>query len=262
MIQYGPRFESYIGFVSPPAAFSNTAQLFLELCASKAGVIQYLPHYPDAHYGADIDDGKRRLEMLKDGIAGLSEAGAQIVAQDGGFWSLSYAPDLATARALEKELSDEFGVHVILNWTAIVDALLSVNARRISVTTGYYRPAWTAASIAFLESAGFQILWSGDLLDQGVLADEQARDEVEAATHWDYPNELVHRTCVEANRLAPDCDAVCQLGMGMRVIYVAEAVEAEIRKPLVSTDLGLYWAVLNAGKLSAKSGYGSLLASA
>ena len=262
MTSYRPRFKNYVGFVSAPASFDFSLQQFLDVCGDEVGVVQHMAHYPDADYGSRVHDGPRRLEFLKDGIAGLRDAGARVVAQCGGYWSLSYVPDLATARELEQSLSNEFGVQVILNWTAIVDALRSFDVSRISVATGYYRPAWTEASVAFLESAGFEVLWAGDLIDQGILPDEEAKLEIEAATMWDYPDELVQAACVEAAKLAPDCDAVCQTGAGMRLNYVVESVESETGKPLVSTDLAIYWAVLRAAGLNGEPGNGRLIASA
>ena len=256
---WGKRFEAYIGIVSAPASFDYNLQQFLGLCAGRAGVMQQMPYYPEAEYGAEVADGERRLTSLRDSIRGLVAANAEIVAQAGGYWSLAYAPDLQTARRLEAELADEFGVEVILNWAAIVDALQSVGARRISVTTGYYRPAWSAATVSFLESAGFELVWTGDIIDQGIVADSAERQAIEDATGWDYPDDIVEQTCVDAARRAPDCDAVLQTGAGMRTSHVAAAVEAATGKPLVATDTSLHWAIMQRANLRARPGSGQLL---
>jgi len=255
------RFQHYVGFVSPPACFDQTLQQFLGVCADPVGVVQTLPNYPGAEYGAGLGDASRRLAVLKDGIAALRDADVEVVLQFGGYWALPYAPDLDSARALEQSLSEEFGIPVILNWTAIVDALNAVGAKRISVTTGYYRPAWTRASIAFLDSAGFEILWTGDLIDQDILSDQSEKEAIEDATRWDYPDEIVMQTCVEAARLAPNCDAICQTGAGMRTSYVVKDVEAQTGKPLVATDIAIFWAAMQATGITARADTGVLLSS-
>lgn len=260
-VPYEQRFKHYVGFVSPPASCDYSAQQFLDLCDDRVAVIQNMSHYPGAGYGSDLGDAERRLEHLKDGIAGLRDASVDVVAQFGGYWSLPYAPDPNTARRLERMLSEQFGLIVLLNWTAIVDALRHLGADRIVLTTGYYRPAWTAASIAFLESAGFEILWVGDLIEQGIVPDQQAKMKIEASTRWDYPDEIVRRTCIDAAGRAPECDAICQTGAGMRTSYIVESVESETGKPLVATDIAIHWAVMQVMGIHAKPGYGQLLAS-
>lgn len=255
------RFDAYIGFVSPPASFEYSAQQFLDVCAGSVGVIQHLTHYPDAAYGMQVHDGARRLEALRDGIAGLRDAGATIIAQFGGYWSLPYAPNIERARQLEWELSQEFGVTVILNWTAIADALHSIDAKRISVTTGYYRPDWSAATVNFLESAGFELLWSGDIADQGIVDGHAGKVAIETATGWDYPDHIVKQTCIDAAHRAPECDAVLQTGAGMRTTYSVAAIESATEKTLIATDLSMFWAVMKAAGVPAKDNCGALLGS-
>ena len=255
------RFQHYVGFVSPPACFDQSPQQFLGVCADSVGVIQNLPNYPGAEYGPGLGDASRRLAVLKDGIAALREADAEVVLQFGGYWALGYAPDLQSARALEQSLRDEFGIPVILNWTAIVDALNAVGAKRISLTTGYYRPEWTKSSVVFLESAGFEILWVGDLIDQSILSNQSEKEAIEASTRWDYSDEIVIQTCVDAARRAPDCDAVCQTGAGMRTSYVVTDIEAQTGKPLVATDIAIFWAAMRATGITARTDTGGLLSS-
>lgn len=218
-----------------------------------------MAHYPGADYGPDVRDGERRLAHLEDGVAGLRDASVDVVAQFGGYSSLPYVPTLNAACNLEMSLSEKFSLSVLLNWVAIVDALRKVGARKISVATGYYRPAWTAASITFLESAGFEIVWAGDLIDQGLVPDQEAKEEIEAATRWDYQDDIVRRACIEAANRAPECDAVCQTGAGMRTSYFAESVETETGKPLVATDIAIFWAVMRETGLTARPGHGQLL---
>ena len=255
------RFEKYFGFVCPPGCADITPQQFLGVSVKPVGVMQHLSYYPETKYGSGVSEDGKRLAHLEDGIAGMKDAKSDIVAQFGGYWSLDYCPDFRTAEDLQKRLTDEFEIPVVLNWVAIAEALRSVDAKRLSVATGYYRPLWSEATIHFLESAGFEICWWGDVIDQGILADENAKMEVEAATLWDYPEDIVTRACVEAAKRASDCDVVLQTGAGMRTTYVAQAIEEEIGKPFIATDTSLFWALLRQANLKANQGSGSLLGS-
>ncbi len=127
------------------------------------------------------------------------------------------------------------------------------------MTTGYYRPTWTVATVAYLSSAGFDVLYAGDLIDQGILPNHQAKLDIEAATNWDYPDEIAFRSCIESWKRARNCDAVLQCGAGMRTLDVAADVEQGTGKPFVSTDTAFICAMLKAGGIKAKSGNGRLL---
>lgn len=253
------RFDRYVGFVSPPASFDITPQQLLSLCADPVGIVQNLSHYPGAAYDSPSAEPERRLSHLRDGIAGLRDAHAEIVLQVGGYWSMPYIGNIESARELQDELTVEYGVTVILNWAALADALVDVGAKRISIAAGYYRPSWTAASVDFFATAGFDVMWSGDIIDQGLVADEAEKLEIEAATRWDYPNQIVQGACIGAAEAAPDCDAICQIGAGMRTSYVVAEVEAQTGKPLVATDLAAHWAVMRAAGLRSRPGLGRLL---
>lgn len=256
----GRRFAAYFGVVSPPGTFDYSAQQLLEASADRVGIVQQMPTYAAAKYEDNVSDMRGRLNLLRSGIAGLRDAQAEIIGQFGGYWSLSYSPDSNSAKTLQYNLSQEFGVTVILAWTAIEDALRHVGARRIAVTTGYYRPTWTAATADYLTSAGFEVLFIGDLIDQGILANHQAKLDIEAATGWDYPDDIALQSCVESWKRASDCDAVLQCGAGMRTINVAAEVEKITGRPFVSTDTSFVWAMFKAAGIKAKSGNGSLLA--
>ena len=130
-------------FCVAPASFDVTPQQFLGLSADPVGVVLHLAHYPGAAYDSLTADAERRLEHLRDGIAGLRDGGAEIVLQVGDYWSLPYIGHLELARELQDDLSEAYGVQVNLNWVAMADALTAVGAKRIAVAAGYYRPEWT-----------------------------------------------------------------------------------------------------------------------
>jgi len=110
-----------------------------------------------------------------------------------------------------------------------------------------------------LESAGFDIGWHGDLIDLGLVQDHETKLAIEQRTRWDYPDEIVRRACLAAGDRLPDADVVVQAGAGMRPSLQAAAIESAIGKPLVSTDIALFWGILRAANQTARGNSGTLL---
>lgn len=81
----------------------------------------------------------------------------------------------------------------------LVEALRAIGAETITVVNGYYRPDWSAGINGYLQAAGFEILWAGDLIEQGLVADHDEKLAIEAATLWDYPDDIMIRASVDAH---------------------------------------------------------------
>ena len=78
----------------------------------------------------------------------------------------------------------------------LVEGLRALGAQRVAVVNGYYRPDWSAGINGYLEAAGFDIVWHGDLIDQGLVADHDEKLAIEAETLWDYPDHLMIEAAV------------------------------------------------------------------
>jgi maleate cis-trans isomerase len=142
----------------------------------------------------------------------------------------------------------------------LVDALNEMGARRITVANSYYRPDWSAGINGFLEQAGFEILWSGNMVDQGLYASMDDVLENERQTCWDFPARDVVQACRLAHEAAPEADAVVQTGAGFRTRPVIETIEGITDTPLISSDMALYWAMLRELGLRPAPGHGRLMA--
>ena len=141
----------------------------------------------------------------------------------------------------------------------LVEGLRALGAQKIAVANGYYRPDWSAGVNGYLEAAGFEILWAGDMIDQGIVESHDEKLRIEAETLWDYPDHMMIAAAVDAHKRAPQADAVVQTGAGFRMLQVVEAVEGATGAPLVASDFALYWAMLRHLGLQAAPGHGHLL---
>lgn len=156
-------------------------------------------------------------------------------------------------------LHRDSGVRFLMAGHCLVEGLRAIGAKTVTVVNGYYRPDWSAGINGYLEAAGFEILWAGDLIDQGLVADHDEKLAIEAATLWDYPDHLMTAACADAHARAPQADAIVQTGAGFRMMQVVDAVESQTGMPVVGSDFALYWAMLRELNLTATHGYGSLL---
>ena len=141
-----------------------------------------------------------------------------------------------------------------------MDALRALGAKRIAVSNAYYRDDWRDGINHYLEQAGFELLSSGHMRDQGLYASLEEQLEVEEATVWDHPDRDVVESIRLAHEAAPDADAVVQTGAGFRTTPHVPALEARFGKPVVASDNALYWAMLRELDLGIPvEGHGMLL---
>ena len=253
------RYQAYAGFVTTPRYFDDSPQQFLQVAPPGTGVLQRVLHIPDYEWG--LDERAANFELLSEAAACLAQSHCQVIGQVGTNWvhcSGTTGPEEIVEFC--RQLFDETGVRFLMAGQCLVEALRAIGATTITVANGYFRPDWSAGINRYLEAAGFKIIWAGDLIDQGLVADHDEKLAIEADTLWDYPDHLMEAAAVDAHRQAPDADAMVQTGAGFRMLQVADAVEERTGTPLVASDVALYWAMLSELGLSAAPGHGSLLA--
>lgn len=98
-----------------------------------------------------------------------------------------------------------------------------------------------------LAEGGFDVLYSGNFVDQGLVDTQQ---EVNDAT-WIFPGDFARRSFEFVAKQAPEADALVIIGMPnfrrekdglpLRPVSVLREIEKEIGKPIISSDYALYW---------------------
>jgi maleate cis-trans isomerase len=252
------RYHAHAGFVTTPRYFDDSPQQFLQVAPPGTGVLQRVNHIDDYEY--ELDQRAENFDLLAESAVCLGRSHCEVIGQVGTNWVHCNGTTPEDIIEICAEISIAAGARFFMAGHCLVDGLRAIGAERITVANGYYRPDWSAGINAYLEAAGFEILWAGDLIDQGLVADHDEKLAIEADTLWDYPNHLMVAAAVDAHRRAPGADAVVQTGAGFRMLQVADTVESQIGKPLVASDVALYWAMLDHLQLSAAPGHGHLLA--
>jgi maleate cis-trans isomerase len=254
------RYAAYAGFVTTPRYFDDSPQQFLDVAPRGTGILQRVLHVPG--YAWELDQRARNFDLLEEAAICLAESHCQVIGQVGSNWvHCQGTTGPAEIEEFCARLRAETGVPFLMAGHCLVEGLRAVGARTITIANGYYRPDWSAGINRYLEAAGFEVAWAGDMIDQGLVVDHDEKLRIESETLWDYPDHLMVAACTDAHTRAPQADAIVQTGAGFRMLQVVDTVEAQTGTPVVGSDIALYWAMLRELGLSAAPGSGSLLAS-
>ena len=251
------RYDTFAGFVTTPRYFDDSPQQFLQVAPPGTGVIQRVNHVADYHY--ELAERADNFDLLAESAVCLGRSHCQVVGQVGTNWVHCTGTSPDEIERLCDEISTAAGARFLMAGQCLIEGLRHLGATRITVVNGYYRPDWSAGINAYLAAAGFEILWAGDLIDQGIVADHDEKIRIEAESLWDYPEHVMIAAALDASRRAPDADAIVQTGAGFRMLQVIEAVEGLTGKPVVASDAALYWAMLRELGAPAVGGHGTLL---
>ena len=238
------RYRAYTGFITTPRYFDDCPQQFLEVAPKDVGVMQRVLHIPD--YAYELGQRAKNFDLLEEAAGALAASHVQVIGQTGTNWVHCNGTSPDEIAAICDGISAKIGATFLMAGHCIVEALRAIGAETVTVANGYYRPDWKAGINGYLEAAGITVLYAGNLVDQGYYDSFDDLQRAETLSNWDHPPAEVVGCCVKAHEAAPQADAVVQTGSGMRTQPYVEAIEGLTGKPLVSSDTGLYWAMLKA----------------
>ena len=257
-----PRFDYHVGFVSAPGGFDCSPQEFLRVAPQRTGVIQRVLSIQGYDQTLPIEGRARSFHLIEEAVMALGFSRCQVVGQVGSNWVHCTGTTPGQIEELCDDLGERANLTFLMAGHCIVMALRDMGARKITVSNGYYRPDWAFGINRYLEQAGFDICYQGNLIDQGIYPDIDALAESERATFWDYPVSDATRSLLAAHRAAPAADAIVVTGGGVRTLDCIDAIETMTGKPVVASDVSLYWAMLRAlGAKPPGRDFGSLIRS-
>lgn len=239
-------FPHQVGFTAPPHDFDAAPTDFLRMAPETVGVHGRLLHVPD--YAHQLEQRAANFHLLEEVVQCMANAGADVVGQVGTNWVHCNGTTPAEILAFCARLSDAYQTPFHMAGLCLVEGLRELNVERIAVNAVYYWPDWRDGIVRFLKEAGFDVLYYGNFVDQGIYA---TQDDVNALT-WIFPAEAAARSMTYVAEQAPDADAVVVTGMpnwrradGLpeRTAALAPQLEAAIGKPIASSDFALYWRV-------------------
>ena len=253
----GSKYEAHVGFVTTPKYFDDAIQEFLKVAPEGVGAIQRVLSLDGYTY--ELDQRVAGMEEMKRSAKALADSNCDIVLQVGSNWVHAAGTTPEEIESMISVVSQDIGGPFRMAGQCIVDGLRHLGARRIAVANSYYRDDWRDGINRYLAEAGFEIVASGSIMDQGIVSSLDEALEIEAATLWNYPDFIVRKAIVDMYHAAPGVDAVVQTGAGFRTVGLLDEIEHEIGVPVVPSDGSTYWSGLTALGLQARPGFGSLI---
>ncbi len=257
-------FPYQVGFTAPPHDFDAAPSDFLRIAPETVGAHGRLLHVQG--YAHQLDQRVRNFHLLEEVVDCMANAGADVVGQVGTNWSHAGGRTPADIERFCLEMGERYGTPLHMAGFCLVEALRALGAEKIAVNSVYYWPDWRDGIVRFLRQAGFDVLYYGNFVDQGLIA---TQEEMNEAT-WIFAGALGEASMRYVAEKAPEADAIVVNGMPnfrradglpQRMVGLARAMEEEIGKPIVASDTALYWRMLKTLGLAPLGSQCRLLAS-
>ncbi len=258
-------FPSQVGFTAPPHDFDAAPHDFLRIAPEGIGVHGRLLHL--ASYTHQLSQRVNNFHLLEEVVHCMANAGADVVGQVGTNWVHAGGKKPEEIRAFCDLMADIYETPLHMAGYCLVESLQAIGAEKIAINSVYYWPDWRDGIACFLSDAGFEVLYAGNFFDQGLAA---SQEEVNAA-NWIFPGDFAARSMTYVAEQAPGADAIVINGMPnfrragdglpQRPVTLAAELEALVGKPLVASDLALYWRIFKTLGRAPIGRQGRLLAS-
>lgn len=257
-------FPHQVGFTAPPMDFDAAPTDFLRICPPSVGVHGRLLHAPA--YAYELSQRADNFDLLEEVVHCMSNSGADVVAQVGTNWVHANGTDVHDIRRFVGELSEKYEMPFHMAGLTLVDACQAHGYERIALNSVYFWPDWRDGVVRFLRSADIDVVWFGNFVDQG-LYDTQS--EVNDLT-WIFPGELAEKSMRHAAEQARGAEAILVNGMSnyrdreglpRRLVSLVRDLEVAVDRPILSTDITLYWQIFRTLGVAPIGEHGSLLTS-
>ena len=189
-----------------------------------------------------------------------------VCGQVGSNWVHAGGKTPADIEAFCDRVSDKYETPLHMAGLCLVHALRELNVEKIALNSVYYWPDWRDGIARFLRDAGFDLLYVGNFVDQGFYATQEQVNELT----WIFPDELAAKSMQTVAELAPQADAIVVNGMcnfrnsaGLPERMLAREVELEqlVGKPIIASDVALYWRMYQTLGIAPIGQHGALLSS-
>ena len=187
----------------------------------------------------------KAIESVERTARGVVRLGAEAVILGGS--PLATSGQGGGTVGLARRLQQETGVPITTSQGAAVLALQSLGMKRLLLVTPY-KESLNQGMKNHLEGVGFEILCLKSALCPGPK--EMA----------ELPPEMPYRLAKEAFQQAPDADGVYIPNPKWQTMEIIEALESDLKIPVVTTvQSSVWWGLKQLKVKEAKAGYGRLL---
>ena len=255
-------FLHQVGFTAPPHDFDAAPTDFLRIAPVSVGVHGRMLHAP--HYAHQLHQRADNFHLLEEFVHCMANNGADVAAQVGTNWVHCNGTTPDDIRVFCDQLTETYQTPFHMAGYCLVEALRSLNVEKIALHAVYYWPDWRDGIARFLKQAGFDLLYWGNFVDLGFY---ETQEEVNEQT-WIFPEELARASMQSIAEQAPHAEAIVVNGMPnfrpaagqpQRMVSLTARLEAQIGKPIVASDVALYWRIFKTLQLQPSGEHGALL---
>lgn len=239
-------FPYQVGFTAPPHDFDAAPTDFLRIAPQGVGVHGRMLHAPI--YTHELKQRSDNFHLLEEVVHCMAENGADVVGQVGTNWVHCNGTTPQDIQNFCKQLSDTYETPFHMAGYCLIEALQALNVEKIALNSVYYWPDWRDGIARFLKQAGFDLLYYGNFVDLGFY---ETQEEVNQF-NWIFPREIAAASMERVVEQAPQTEAIVVNGMPnfrgadglpQRIVSLAGDLEEQLGKPIVASDVALYWRI-------------------
>ena len=235
-------WRARLGFLLPPGNPTVEPEV---IALTPAGVSVHFHRLTAGGVPGSLDGQEERnramVESLSECVRMLAMVKPEVIVV--AHTATSYYLGREREAELMSRLGAGSGVRVVTAFAAVVAALERLGVKRVAMGAPYSAET-TAAGHRHLETHGFAVVRSQNLQGVTNIYDETAERGYRLARDID----------------SPEAEAVFLSGTGMPTLSVLETLEADLGKPVLSSNAAMMWYALRlAGVRQPIPGYGRLL---
>ena len=255
-------FPYQVGFTSPPHDFDAAPSDFLRIAPDTVGVHGRMLHVPE--YSHQLEQRANNFHLLEEFVHCMANNGVNVCGQVGTNWVHCNGTGPQDISDFCTRLHDEYGIPLHMAGYCLVEALREMNVEKIALNSVYYWPDWRDGISNFLEQAGFDVIYTGNFVDQGFFEKQEQVNEL----CWIFDGELALKSMQRVAELAPGAEAIVVNGMPnfrredglpQRMVSLEADLESSVGKPIISSDSALYWRIFLSLGLAPEGSHGQLL---
>ena len=255
-------FPHQVAFTSPPHDFDAAPTDFLKIAPETVGVHGRMLHLEG--YAHELRQRTDNFHLLEEYVECMANNGVDVCGQVGTNWVHAGGKTPEDIRAFCGRMEEKYQTPLHMAGMCLVEGLRELGAETIALNSVYYWPDWRDGITRFLKDAGFDVIYAGNFVDQGFY---QTQEQVNDLT-WIFPGELAKKSMEHVAEQAPNADAIVVNGMPnfrradglpQRMVSIEIELEKSIGKPIVSSDVALYWRIFKTLGAAPTGDHGTLL---
>ena len=235
-------YRARLGFLLPPG--NPTIEPEMMAMAPQGVSLHFhrmIAHGVPGSLDGQAERNRQMVASLDDSVATLAQVRPDIIVI--AHTATSYDLGREAEGELLTRLARESGTRVTTAFASVAAALERLGVKRVALGAPYSADV-TAKGRAHLEAHGFVAVNHDNLKGVANIYDTTAEQAYRLARSVD----------------TPEAEAVFLSGTGMPTVAVVEMLEADLQKPVVSSNLAMMWLALRACGVNRRiAGYGRLL---